>query len=426
MGAPIALVLPSDDVLSGLGLLLDADAVSARLRQAGHDLVGGELTYLKYKPRTSCVAGYEFGRAGSGRRAVYYGKCFRPSQFSLASDKVRRHRWTAPPSGPPVVVWPEARTLLYVFPNDAQLDGLRILARPRSLRRLVKAHLPAVRADRLETDLVRYKPERRAVFRSWSPAPAGGGGAEFYWRVYAGSEGPWVFWRMAGLASSVAGHGVRTPLPYDYDPERRLLAMEALPGRPLNEILEDERAVSDAADALARLHGAPVQGLTPRSAEDFLADAARVTEMLSCLSEDAGAQAARMLKALTRAKPAPARRPVFVHGDFHPGQVLVDERGVGVLDFDRSHAGTPVADAGAFLARLRLALIDGRVRDERPLACAFVDGYAGRSGPLPEGELRFWTALALLLLALEPFRRLDADWQAAVRRVLDSAEESLC
>jgi aminoglycoside phosphotransferase len=432
MGTHAPLVLPADDVLGGLGALLDAAAVGERVREAGSDVEGGFLFYLKYKPRTSCVAAYEFRRAGSSERVVYHGKCLAPAPFLLASAKASRHRWSAPASGPPVLPWPEANALLFAFPNDGRLDGLRILAKPRKLRRLASAHLPQLRAEGLRTSLIRYKPERRAVFRSGNGHEAEDavpGAGEFYWRVYGNGEGPAVFRRMAILASALAGREARTPRPYAYDPERQILAMAALSGRPLDECLETERAVAtvaSAAEALARLHGVPGHDLEPRPLEDLLGAASATREMLSCLSEEAGAQAGRILETLRRTAPDPSVAVGFVHGDFHPGQVLVGREGVGLLDFDRAYLGSPCADVGAFLAHLHVARLDRRLRDEAPLSRAFVDAYAARSRRFPHDELRWWTALSLLLLAIQPFRRLDAGWPDEVLRILTAAEERLC
>ncbi len=431
-GTEPPLAPPTDDVLGGLPLLLDTAAVGEQLRRAGNEVEGGFPFYLKYKPRTSCIAAYEFRIPGTGERAIYYGKCFAPSQFPLARHKASHHRWTVPASGPSVLPWPEAGALLFAFPNDPRLDGLRILARPRKLSRLVSAHLPHLRSEGLGTDLIRYKPERRAVFRSGNGHDRPGRGRardEFYWRVYGDGQGLEVFRRLTVLADALPRDGVRTPRPYAYDPARQILAMEALPGRPLDEGIVNDAAVSNvanAAGALARLHGLPGHGLVRRSAEEFLAAAREICETLAWLSEPAGAQACRILAALQRSAPDPRRATAFVHGDFHPGQVLVGDEGVSLLDFDRSHLGSPLADLGRFLAHLRLARLEGRIRDEGSLASALLHAYAERSGRFPPEELQWWTAVCLLLLALTPFRRLEPNWREKVQRILASSEELLC
>ena len=413
------LALPIDKGLPGLGLLLDVTAVRDRLRRADHDIEGGSLFYLKYKPGTSCIAAYAFLRPGSGERAVYYGKSMGPQQFPLAHDKASRHRWTEPTVGPAVHPWPEARALLFAFPNDARLDGLRILAKPRKIRRLVSGPLPGLGSGEVKTALVRYKPERRAVLRSAI------GRAPFYWRVYADGQGPDVFRRLTVLAAA----GVKAPRPYAYDPDRQILAMEELPGRPFEELLETEPAVPAAAAAalaLARLHAAPGPGLAPRSAEDFLAAAVATRRMLARLSPEAGEHAARIVRTLRRTAPVPTEATAFVHGDLHPAQLLVGSAGVALLDFDRSHLGSPCWDLGGFLAHLRLARLEGRLHREDALARAFLDAYAARCGRSAIEPVAWWTALALLLLAPTPFRRLEADWPVRVRAILASAEERLC
>src|SRR5438093_582994 len=55
-----------DPALPGLALLLDPDAFAADLRQAvpGIEVEGGRITYVRYKPGTSCLVGYRLAAAG--------------------------------------------------------------------------------------------------------------------------------------------------------------------------------------------------------------------------------------------------------------------------------------------------------------------------------------------------------------------------
>ena len=50
---------------------------------------------------------------------------------------------------------------------------------------------------------------------------------------------------------------------------------------------------------------------------------------------------------LDRRKPAPATRPVLVHGDYRTGNYLADESGVtAILDWEGAHLGDPIEDLG--------------------------------------------------------------------------------
>src|SRR5471032_2115503 len=50
---------------------------------------------------------------------------------------------------------------------------------------------------------------------------------------------------------------------------------------------------------------------------------------------------------LDRRKPAPAAKPVLVHGDYRTGNYLADESGVtAILDWEGAHLGDPIEDLG--------------------------------------------------------------------------------
>ncbi len=50
---------------------------------------------------------------------------------------------------------------------------------------------------------------------------------------------------------------------------------------------------------------------------------------------------------LDRRKPAPATKPVLVHGDYRTGNYLADETGVtAILDWEGAHLGDPIEDLG--------------------------------------------------------------------------------
>ena len=102
-------------------------------------------------------------------------------------------------------------------------------------------------------------------------------------------------------------------------------------------------------------------------------------------------------------RPAPPPRPVLVHGDFRPANVLVDvDSGRGrvsvLLDWEFAHLGDPAEDVGWYLAPI--------YRTEHLLgddwtAAMFLERYEARSGITIEPDrLRFWQVLATFKLAV--------------------------
>ncbi|MCI0330425.1 MAG: aminoglycoside phosphotransferase family protein [candidate division Zixibacteria bacterium] len=438
--------LPPDEVLTGLPLLLDAAKAREALCAAGAEVEEGRIFYLRYKPKTSCIVAYEFARKNSetGERepVIFYAKGTTTNGYLLSATKAENHRWVDVPFGPSVARWDEACALLFAFPNDAVLDVLRILEEPKKLQRFLYENLSAYPSDqwrlsdkRLNTELIRYKPERRAVFRSETKAihhqTEEKRNVEVYWRVYGENQGEEVFRRMQVLKKNVSNQGLPVvPTPYSYEPERRILLMEALAGKPLLELLTTEAAASvieRTAAALAGLHRQFDEKLSVWRPRDFLVEASETEKMLGALlPEDAG-QITKVRERLENQIPESKLELSFVHGDFYYGQVLIDGEKVGFLDFDRSHTGNSLADVGNFAAHLRLLELENRLPKTGELAQRWAEAYADWAKVEVEmEELKWWTALSLFFLSVSPFRRLDAGWPEKTREILQAVEEILC
>jgi aminoglycoside phosphotransferase (APT) family kinase protein len=144
------------------------------------------------------------------------------------------------------------------------------------------------------------------------------------------------------------------------------------------------------AQALAALHRVELE----RSDVPFLQDAAayvaariatRPDEPDEPLSEPA------VRAALSGAwPPPPANRPVVVHGDYWPGNVLWrDGRLVGIVDWEDAMFGDPLADLG--VARLELGWFYGRAA-----ADGFTDRYLQLRPDVDPGALPLWDLWAAL------------------------------
>ena len=69
-------------------------------------------------------------------------------------------------------------------------------------------------------------------------------------------------------------------------------------------------------------------------------------------------------------------KPCLRHGDFWPGNVLVDERRLKVIDFEGHGVGVACLDAGYFLVHLDLIFCyPGLRRRHHAMQAAFLDGY---------------------------------------------------
>lgn len=106
-----------------------------------------------------------------------------------------------------------------------------------------------------------------------------------------------------------------------------------------------------------------------------------------------------------------------IHGDLSPDQVLLANSECRIIDLDRSGYGPIGMDLGRWIAACR---VDSRLHElERP----FIDGY--RSAGSEETDLGAWTAWAILVAALEPWRSCSETWRDETMRIIDLAGSAL-
>lgn len=441
--------VPTDPVLVGLAALLDAD----RMGSAAGERLLGEPTrvrscrpvYVRYKPGTNCIVAYEmvyYDPQDALETLRFYGKCFTETDYEPACAKVLAKRWMELPGIRPYGKLAGERTLLYAFPNDATLDGLRLLANPKKIQRVLYDHNalePArqwrISDRRLRLTPVRHKPEKRAVIRVDSRAVHRDTGEKrkfrVYLRTYQDGRGADMFAFMQHLEDHLANaHAIAVPHPIVYLDDRHTLVVGDAAGTTLTQELT--RSASTAAlamtgAALAQLHACPPAGLPVRSVSDLLADARdtgrTLAQILPALSDSVTSLLAELDR---RSRNLATDAPRLTHGDFHHGQVLVQDRRVVVLDYDRTHAGDPLADVGNFCANLILLGLRRQIAEPEVLNDHFVQAYAAASGTPPDPDsLRFWTALGLLQLSVSPFRSLAPDWPTGIADVVTACRRVL-
>ena len=109
--------------------------------------------------------------------------------------------------------------------------------------------------------------------------------------------------------------------------------------------------------ALARLHAVDCEKAhpdlpRPEGGDPAAAALARATELMGELLQPSPAFALA-LRWLSRHRPSPPERLAVVHGDFRNGNLIVGDDGLrAVLDWEVSHVGDPMEDAGWLCMRM--------------------------------------------------------------------------
>jgi hypothetical protein len=397
--------------------------VREHLLDAGHgaDVASATWEYARWKPGVSCTA-VQAIELGDGTRRLVTFKRYRDDKARTLAGRLQadpRADGTAPLRSFARV--PELGLVLSTFPADRILRGTpRLLDVRRTARRLEDAGWSPPRAIRkrwVAFELLRYKPERRAVFRLDLDLRRDEGGAaraRLAARVLPPARAAGSAGARERLAAAGLGNALVAPRLVAADPDAGVLFESWLDA----EVLAPdafEHAV-EAGRLLARLHALPASGVA-RSAADLDWD--------TLLVPVGGGELERPARALRAAleKRGPVSRPVWTHGDFHPDQIAVPRgsAALALLDLDDVALRPGAADLASWIAdhlaaRPQLDLFGAA----DPLLCGYEDAGGAAIDP---AELSRATARALARLAAGAVRRLESGAVVRARGLIERALE---
>jgi len=299
---------------------------------------------------------------------------------------------------------------LWIPPADRVLRGLPVLLDRKKLGHLLpRLGIVAnglVKKRKTEYTLLRYKPERRAVYRvDLKLRSEDKKRMALAARALPPPEAARVIESRELLAE--AG-GAELALPLAGTNLRQGFLLE--PWLELEGLAEDTFGHAHAAGAqLARLHALSAPAALRRLPSGLPGD----------LDELFAVDAALAKLPRAPAHPAPKAR-VFCHGDFHPDQVLRKKDGAWLLmDLDCLAAGDPAADLANWIADWIVA--GERVSFDEP-AAALLEGYRSTGATPPAREhLRAHVAAELVNRAGATLRRLERGAIAKARFALQAS-----
>jgi len=441
--------IPLDENLPGLSAMIDGDIIKAALsgnfKKAGLSIKSSRISYIRYKPRTNCIVVYRIkfdgGTTFKLAEIPVYVKLFTGRDYKTAEEKTRLHRWVNPDGIGTYRLFPEHQAILYFFPNDPVIDGLRVIEHPKKIQRILYQHHEEFPEDKwrisnkqLRISIMRYKPERRAVLlfrtKAYSHDHSRKEKIRVYARIYADNRGSGIFELQNRLyLLSKDGNCLRISEPIAYLADRRILFMKELKGEPLLDCIKEGRSepVKYTSAALAFLHAQDLPDLEQVVPDSLLESALASHQMISEIAPDFSDETSWIHDRLTGTIKDLSKSDVgFVHGDFYHGQVIVSDNEAGIIDFDRSYAGDPKADLGNFIANLKLLHLKGVLAHGEEAADIFLSEYENASGrKLERDSIKFWTAFSLFQLAVNPFREYEESWRQRTGQILKECRSLL-
>ena len=409
-----AAVAARDPGLPGLALLLDGDRVAEALTELLPDcgLEHVRSTYLRYKPETSCLAG--FAAMTRHGRIDLAAKAYKPRRYAIELAR------TVPEGlrsavGPVALYLEQQAVLVRLVPYDRDLRALPRLVDPDRRRALLGKLVPDLTG--CDWRLLRHKPGRRHI-----GVLEAAGSARAIVKLYTESHFDQA--RLgARFAASMGG-----PVLLGSSRRHGILVSAWQPGRSLADLDPGDRraAVSAAAAgaALALVHERRSGDLPLRNLADEARAVIAAARSLASLAPDLALRTMRLADRVAALILDSAERKVPLHGDFSADQVVVGPDRVHLIDWDRAGTGPRTLDLGCFVARLEADALQAGGALPRELVAAFVDAYADAAGRRPKA-LRVWTAAALLRLASEPFRQRRPDWPELARALLGRVERQV-
>jgi aminoglycoside phosphotransferase (APT) family kinase protein len=276
--------------------------------------------------------------------------------------------------------------------------------------------------------LLAYKPGRRAVFRAAPRLKRRDRTEETILPLHLQVEHPDTLSRSHRNLCRVhealpADAKWSVPTPVGVVEDRNLFASSWELGSPLMDSLGsvyETKTLRATASALAGLHGLDIAAAKTVSAcrPNGLRSLAR--DLADLLPEEEsrilalGDRLTALEGSLERSGPT-----VPAHGDFHPGQVLVQYGRVVLVDFDRADHDHAAADIGSFVARLVEAGLGRRSID--PFVGAYREAVDWK---VRDADVDAAVAIALFRRATVPFRELARDWPDRMRDRLRRVEDA--
>jgi Phosphotransferase enzyme family len=409
---------PHDAKLPGIPIALNGEAMTAALNGALEDVtvLTSEPDYVRYRPGIYCRVRYRTEVVDEEGRRLRL-----PAHVALyprfRSEKLARRHGLLNGSGsiqPRTAFLSELHGIAQLFPVDIGLPGLMVATSPEALSCRARSLGNKLSRDLLnsEVELVRYKPQKRAVLKyHHGQGPEGA----IYGKLRKDRTG-----LSPRIAEAIQSAGVATPSVLGRLADIGMALQAAGSGVRLSEFrgsLDYERWMPSVASALVRLHEAEIEDLSPRAPETEVGELRTAAETAAAVLPEVGPRAKALAQRLAAELIGVDGAWTTIHGSFHDDQVLVGGPDVTLIDLDGMGMGNPLADVGHFLAYLSA---EGAAEAyERFLGC-----YLTARSVIGTDHLVF-EAASLLRWATLPFRELHPDWKEIVEERVLLAEARL-
>jgi tRNA A-37 threonylcarbamoyl transferase component Bud32 len=376
-------ILAADPALPQRDLLLDESVMKEYLsrlvaRKGDFGIEDCERLRTKYRVGASLRVLYEIG----GR-----GRSYRIAARAYPRTRHMTNRFSSPSE----IHAAELNTRFWIFPHDRKIKQLSLLNDiPDELRETAGQMWTKSR-------IVGHAPEKSVTAQCLSQD----NNILAYAKIYAGDEGQNFFNTYVHLTRESQSKRLKLPRALTYSEKYQLLLLEAVSGVSLSVLAPARRgnAFYQLGRALRELHTTTPPLSLPESAR-FTAEALmRTATTISEARPDLAATVREITSKLVAQHEAySAGERVFLHGDVHPKNFLLDRGHLCLLDLDQAALGDAAVDLGSVIAGLHCDACTGSLawREASSLTRALLAGYGPLNGSRKLASLRWHVAAALL------------------------------
>ncbi len=348
---------------------------------------------------------YQSGSDGTPSIVSFAGWSMQPGPGVAEADRlnIKHHSHAAAYSF-------ELKALFTKFPVDRQLGTLPFASDAAGITPVIKGLSNSARHfgrwKKMTIVPVQYKPGRKCVLRyraEWSDGDSVGTDPQaVFGRI--SHHAKHTFSILQALNTSQDNSLFQFPEPLRLIQEWDLELLSMVPGRPLSHLWHEvdfTEICGKVGTALALFHRSSI--ILDQQAGHLPGpmDLANIKARIARACPDLIATLRPITKSLEKNFANMRSRMALVHGDFHPGNILIDGDQLGLLDFEECGMGDPAADVGFFSAELILLALK---QSSEPMVLdaalqAFWKGYLAASPGMHGDDLPVWTALCCLWCA---------------------------
>jgi len=425
--------LPDDPALD-LRSIVSPERVVTRLMEARPairlDPKDLKIRYIRYSRGENCVVAYEHPtRSGRSLPWLAYSKMYLSDVYGRMRNRALKNS-SARGTGS-VHTWDDLNTLCHIFPGDLKLavDHFVNSAAPPILDAGSNGSGPS--SHWLEgSEIIRWKPESRCLLKV--PVRRNGPGLDespdFVCIRFNRSDRMPDRDALMSLESPGYSKNVAVPVTLFRDDTTGVRIHPWLDATTLMDLLQNSEAVKWselAGRVLAAWHSRPITSLPVRSVDRAMSRARLILDELKFHEIGEGADCGELLRDISALNKSCGPQDMSVlHGDFHPGQLMVSPHTVWILDTDGMCVGEAAVDLGNFAAQIMFHESREHISRGREILTAFNAGYSSsRGAQVPVERIAFWCALGLLDLAMKQIRRLRPGWRERSTTMMNIARK---